>query len=110
MCYPTRKLVTLVLDPENTPAYKKHKSPLSREEKELKEAKKKMNTSHYWEEKRKEKVGEHEKLGPIYEQKVPQEQKQITSNKYQWLPAEFGVDKSGKVSVLSYINNLDPSK
>jgi hypothetical protein len=31
------------------------------------------------------------------------------SHTWQWLPADFGVSKSGKVSVLSYINNLDPS-
>ena len=31
-------------------------------------------------------------------------------SEYQWLPAEFIVDDQGKVSVNSYINNLDESK
>lgn len=31
-------------------------------------------------------------------------------SKYQWLPAEFFVDNHGKVSINSYINNLDKSK
>jgi len=31
-----------------------------------------------------------------------------SSNKYQWLPAEFAVDSSGKVTIESYINNLNP--
>eukprot|EP00026_Physarum_polycephalum_P004253 Phypoly_transcript_04270.p1 GENE.Phypoly_transcript_04270~~Phypoly_transcript_04270.p1 ORF type:complete len:739 (+),score=165.83 Phypoly_transcript_04270:244-2217(+) len=32
------------------------------------------------------------------------------SAKYQWLPTDFQVSKDGKVSFLSYINNLDPRK
>lgn len=31
-------------------------------------------------------------------------------SEYQWLPAEFTVDDQGKVSINSYINNLDESK
>jgi hypothetical protein len=31
-------------------------------------------------------------------------------SKYQWLPAEFVVDDEGKVSINSYINNLDEAK
>lgn len=31
------------------------------------------------------------------------------STKFQWLPSDFQVDKSGQASVLSYINNLEPS-
>ncbi|PVZ96749.1 hypothetical protein BB558_007315 [Smittium angustum] len=33
---------------------------------------------------------------------------QYRSEKYQWLPTEFGVDADGKVKILSYINNLHP--
>lgn len=31
-------------------------------------------------------------------------------SKYQWLPSEFFVDENGKVSINSYINNLDKEK
>ncbi|PVZ96672.1 hypothetical protein BB558_007407 [Smittium angustum] len=33
---------------------------------------------------------------------------QYRSEKYQWLPTEFGVDADGEVKILSYINNLHP--
>lgn len=32
------------------------------------------------------------------------------SSSFQWLPAEFFVDESGRARIDSYINNLDPSK
>jgi hypothetical protein len=45
----------------------------------------------------------------IKEKSMDVGQSRNSSTTYQWLPAEFGIDKSGKASVLSYINNLDPS-
>ncbi|PVU91559.1 hypothetical protein BB559_004071 [Furculomyces boomerangus] len=38
----------------------------------------------------------------------PEEDNEYLSEKYQWLPTEFDVDASGKVGILSYINNLHP--
>ncbi len=36
--------------------------------------------------------------------------RQYEDSKYQWLPAEFFIDNDGKVSINSYINNLDRNK
>jgi hypothetical protein len=41
----------------------------------------------------------HDRWGRTYE-----------SSDYQWLPTPFAIDKGGKVSVASYINNLDREK
>ncbi|PVU97088.1 hypothetical protein BB559_002157 [Furculomyces boomerangus] len=38
----------------------------------------------------------------------PEEYNEYLSEKYQWLPTEFDVDASGKVRILSHINNLHP--
>lgn len=35
--------------------------------------------------------------------------KSTTSAKFQWLPTDYQINENGKVSTLSYINNLDPS-
>ena len=31
-----------------------------------------------------------------------------TSGQFAWLPSDFAIDSAGRVSVLSYINNLHP--
>lgn len=36
--------------------------------------------------------------------------RQYEDSKYQWLPSEFFIEESGKVSINSYINNLDQNK
>ncbi|XP_012277913.1 uncharacterized protein LOC105698320 [Orussus abietinus] len=42
--------------------------------------------------------------------KTSSEDSKEVADKYQWLPAEFSVNTEGKVSIDSYINNLNPKK
>ncbi|KAG5894954.1 hypothetical protein JTB14_023303 [Gonioctena quinquepunctata] len=46
--------------------------------------------------------------GAASEQKDSEKKVEENVSKYQWLPSEFHVDSEGKVSINSYINNLNP--
>ncbi|KAJ3200287.1 hypothetical protein HDU67_002151, partial [Dinochytrium kinnereticum] len=54
--------------------------------------------------------GEHVLRLPIASKKLHNNRRHDVSAKFQWLPSEFEVDEAGKVKIVSYINNLNPSR
>lgn len=44
----------------------------------------------------------------LYLNSLMKENAKTSSKKFQWLPSDFQVSNDGKVTFLSYINNLDP--